>query len=97
MSIRKLIKIKRKVLSDKQLYFIGINLSLLFFLIFVLILSFRKIRDAFPPTEIGHEKIVGYTQYFGYPFYLDTIIFFVFVLSPLISVFLIHKIFERKI
>ena len=57
----------------------------------VVFLSFRTIRDLFPPPRITENKIVGFTQYFGYPFFFDTIIFFLFVISPAL-IFLLIKI-----
>ncbi|GEM_PF-3172532 len=66
-----------------------------FALVIVFISSFRIVRDALPPTRIGNEKIIGYTQYFGYPFYLDTVIFFIFIFYSVVF-FLIIKLLRKK-
>ncbi len=50
----------------------------------VFLLAFRYLRDNAMIPEINKNKIIGYSQYFGYPLYLDTIIFFVFILYPVI-------------
>lgn len=49
----------------------------------ILLINFRSFRSLVFGPEIGKEKIVGYTHYFGYPFYFDTILFFVFIFVPL--------------
>lgn len=56
--------------------------------------TFRYIRSLFYPPEILEEKIVGYAQYFGYPFYFDTLLFFIFVLTPIAPLFYI--LFKKK-
>ncbi len=48
-------------------------------------LSFKKIREFFPPSEIGSQKIIGYAQYSGYPFNFDTIYFGILIFAPLIA------------
>jgi hypothetical protein len=60
-----------------------------------LLIAFRTIRDSFPPAEIENSKIVGYSQYFGYAFYLDTVLFFTLLVGPLIIV-LGYKFFKKK-
>lgn len=65
-----------KILVEALLYF---SIGALFILF-----TFRKVRSFFPPPSIGESKIVGYAQYFGYPFYFDTVLFFVFLLSPIL-------------
>ena len=82
----------RNFLKKKEVIFLLSSFFVLFLVVVSLGLSFRKTRDLLPPTEIGPQKIVGYTQYFGYPFYLDTIIFFVFICSPFISIILFFAI-----
>lgn len=58
----------------------------------LILIFFRKIRYLFPIPEIGDSKIVGFSQYFGYPFYFDTFIFFVILLSILFFVILAHNL-----
>lgn len=52
----------------------------------IILLYFRLFRNFFPIPRIGEEKIVGFAHYYGYPFYFDTVMFFIFILSPLILV-----------
>ncbi len=60
--------------------------------IFVL-LHFRSLRMLFPYPKINSEKMVGFSQYFGYPFYFDTVLFFIIMLSPIVVILTI-KIFH---
>lgn len=55
----------------------------------VLAFSFRYIRELFPLPEIGKHNIVGYTQYFGYPFYFDAIFFNLFIFLPILAFVLV--------
>jgi hypothetical protein len=57
-------------------------------MIFFLMLGFKKIRAFFPPPEIANEKLVGFAQYFGYPFYFDSIVFLLVVLLPILMLFI---------
>lgn len=75
--------------------------ALLYFFIEVLLTIFylRKIRDLFPIPPIGENKIVGYAQHFGYPFYFDNFAFFLFIISPLLLLSIVavrRKIFKIK-
>jgi hypothetical protein len=56
-------------------------------LVFIVILI-KKIRPILPPTEINENKIIGFTQYNGYPFYFDLIIFFLLILLPSLMLYL---------
>lgn len=53
-------------------------------LFFLIALFFRKLRDHLLPPQITDSKIIGYTHFFGYPFYLDNIIFFIIIFYPLL-------------
>jgi len=55
----------------------------------VIFANFRAIRESFPTTEIAKNKIIGYSHYYGYPFYFDTFIIFFLLLSPIIICLLI--------
>lgn len=61
----------------------------------VLLVNFKNIRSIFPPPEIGRDGLVGFAQYFGYPFYFDTLIFFFMIFVP-ISTFIVLYIKNRK-
>ena len=53
-----------------------------FTLLIVLMFGFKKIRALFPPPEIGSDKLVGFSQYFGYPFYFDSLFFIFLIFFP---------------
>src|SRR5258708_11283052 len=80
---------QKKLIKSRTELFLFFNTT--FFILFILCMGlfFRKVRDFLAPTEIGSQKIVGYTQYTGYPFNLDTCIFFVFIFAPVIIGFMI--------
>ena len=56
----------------------------------LLLLSFKNFRSFFPPPEIGQEKLVGFAQYYGYPIYYDTIYFFILLIVPIITFFIVY-------
>lgn len=64
---------------------ISMGYAIFFCALFALV--FRKLRDSLPPPEIHSNKIIGYSQYFGYPFFMDTIIFMLFFFFPLVIFF----------
>lgn len=49
----------------------------------IFLILLKLLRFLFPPSIIGTDKIIGYVQYNGYPFYFDTIIFLLFLIIPL--------------
>lgn len=77
--------------STMQLKYVKIIFLSIFSLcteLVLILLFFRQIRDLFPAPEIEENKIIGYSQYFGYPFYFDTFIFFLIIFSiPIIILF----------
>ena len=60
------------------------NVLFILFLLGVFAVTFRKLRDIMPDPAISKETSIGYAQYFGYPLYLDSIIFFILILSPVL-------------
>jgi hypothetical protein len=94
MVVRKLAKLK-KILQSRTIVYLSLNILFLFLFILFMGLFFRRIRDSLPPTEIGSQKIVGYTQFFSYPFNLDTFIFFIFILSP-VAIGLIFYLKDKR-
>lgn len=50
----------------------------------VIFLLFRKLRSFMPPSQITQENVVGFAQYNGYPMYYDTVVFFIFIISPIL-------------
>lgn len=78
----------------KNLYFF-IEILLLFFLLTIFTIFFQQIYANWPPAVINNSGIVGSVQYYGYPFYFDTIIFFIIALHPIIT-FILIKLIEQK-
>ena len=70
-------------------------IAMFFILSLLIFISFRVLRKMFPLPEINQEKIVGYSQYYGYPLYFDTILFFTFLLLPIVTFILCKKIFKK--
>lgn len=58
---------------------------------FLMLISFKRIRGLFPIPDINSEKIIGYAQYYGYPLYFDTLLFFSFLLVPAVAFYLLYK------
>lgn len=56
--------------------------------IFLAAVFFRNIRSYFPIPFIGDEKIVGFSQYNGYPLFFDTFLFFGIIGFLFLAVFL---------
>lgn len=79
--------------STKINIFKSIIISIL--LLVASLLSFKKIRVLFPTPMINENKLVGFSQYYGYPFYFDTIFFFFIILLPVI-VLLIFYFWEKR-
>ena len=50
----------------------------------LIFLTFKKLRQFFLPPNIPSEKIVGYAQYFGYPFYFDTLLVSTLFILPVV-------------
>jgi len=71
----------------KKIYLIAVILFL--FELVVLLMFFRPLRRLSPPPEITQVGTVGFAQYFGYPFYFETIVFWIVFLSPLVLVWII--------
>jgi hypothetical protein len=61
----------------------------------ILLLKFRNLRELFPPTQIGEYKIVGFAQYYGYPFYYDNLIFAALILLPSLIFILIYFLYKK--
>jgi len=57
-------------------------------IILFIFIGFKKIRMFFPPPEITSEKLVGFTQYFGYLIYFDSIIFLLIIFLPVVILFI---------
>ena len=80
-----------KFSSMKVLLQLLIYLALLLAIVF---LTFRYFRSLFYPPNILGNKIVGYAQYFGYPTHFDTLLFFIFLFIPVLTLFYIA--FKKK-
>jgi len=83
-----------KISMDVKKLLAYIVLQILF-LVFLFI-NFRTFRDFFPIPKILESKIIGYSQYFAYPLYFDTFIFFIVILSPIVICLFIEKFIKWK-
>jgi hypothetical protein len=63
----------------------------------ILALLFRTLRDILPNPELKADTSIGYAQYFGYPLYLDTFLFFLLLLLPVIYFFGVRFFSKTKI
>jgi hypothetical protein len=89
-------KLPKAIKPSKKIFLhVGILCSF-FFLLGIFALSFRKMRDTLPPPEISEKHIVGYSHFFGYPFFLDTAVFFFFMLYPLFAFFMLYLFSQIK-
>ena len=61
-----------------------------------LIITFKKIRAIFPIPMINDDRLVGFSQYFGYPLYFDTLFFFFLVLVPIITFMIFYELNRKK-
>ena len=69
---------------------------LILFLLGIFAVYFRKLRDVMPDPAISKETSIGYSQYFGYPLYLDSLIFFILILSPVLFYIFIKLLQKSK-
>lgn len=83
------------ILISKHKNILISNALFLLFLLGIFAVSFRKLRDIMPDPAISKETSIGYAQYFGYPLYLDSIIFFILMLSPVLF-FTLVKILQKS-
>ena len=58
----------------------------------IILLNFRQLRSFFSPPKAIEGDIVGFAQYYGYSLYFETIIFLVFVLSPIVVFFILSGV-----
>lgn len=70
---------KRKKLLVTVFGILAVQLLLLFFYI-------KQFRALFLPATVRDSEIIAFTQFSGYPFWFDLIIFFVLLFTPLICV-----------
>jgi hypothetical protein len=62
----------------------------------LLLIFFKKIKAIIPPPEIGNSGSVGFVHYFGYPAYIDTLVFLFIIFSPVIVIYVINKLNNKK-
>ncbi|EKD27400.1 MAG: hypothetical protein ACD_79C00735G0002 [uncultured bacterium] len=72
------------------------SLSISTLIIFVLMFYFKKIRTLFPIPEINSDKLIGFAQYYGYPFYFDTIFFFFLIFLPVLVFIVVYLLSKNK-
>ncbi|GEM_PF-3098869 len=81
-------------LDKKKIIIKCITISIILNL--VLLLGFKKIRSYISPPEIGRDGLVGFAQYFGYPFYFDTLIFFFMIFVPILTFIALYVFNKNK-
>ena len=82
------------LLKNREVNVYSLTIFLSFLLYFLLATSFRLFRSLFPIYQ--NKDIVGFAQYFGYPTFFDTVLFFVLVLIPPIAYFASKRIINVK-
>jgi hypothetical protein len=65
--------------------------SIYLLLLFLILVGFRYARSLLNPPEISQDKIVGFSQYFGYPLYFDHALFLVLIILPVIIAIVFHR------
>jgi hypothetical protein len=86
----------KTILKNKKTWVLIEGISYLTIIYIIILVSFRYVRSSLAiDSKNIQADIVGYSQYFGYPLYFETIIFFIFVLSPIVVFYILSKI--RKI
>ena len=78
----------KKIITKSILISSTLNIFLLF--------GFKKIRTIFPPPEINADKLIGFSQYFGYPLYFDTLFFFFLFFIPILTFIIFYKFNRNK-
>ena len=84
------------IFISKHKNIIVLTVLFILFLLGTFALSFRKLRDIMPDPAVNAETSIGYAQYFGYPLYLDSIIFFILIISPVLFFTFIKLIQKSK-
>jgi len=88
------IPLLRGLPKNVLLFLIGL---LAYFLTIVMTIPLIKtVRAFFTGPLVGDQKIVGYSQYFGYPFYFESYLFTAYIFLPLIILILIRIIVYEK-
>lgn len=77
-----------KILLEGLIYISAIYL--------IILLNFRPLRSLFNPPRIEEGNIIGYAQYFGYSLYFETIVFYIFIFSPVLVFYILSKIRKNK-
>lgn len=85
--------VKKKSISTNK---ISVYIFFQAIFLFIIIVTFRKIRALFPVPQASDSEIVGYAQYYGYPLYFDTFIFFTIMLSPIVICIIIDQFVKWK-
>lgn len=59
--------------------------------------SSKVIRSFFPPPKILEGKIIGFAQYYGYPFLFDYFFVFEIIFIPIIVIILFSSISKKYV
>lgn len=85
-----------KIIKSKLSIIVLKSFVISFFAIVLLAFTFKKIRSLFPVPEIGSDKLIGFSQYYGYPFSFDTIFFFFLIFIPVLIFIVVYSLTESK-
>ena len=80
----------------------GLLLTIFFILaaqLGLLFLYIKQFRAEFSPTPITESKIVAFTQFSGYPFWFDTIVFLALLLLPVLIIvgYRVYHAFQKNV
>ena len=95
-SISSIISNPRNIYKKNKMKKKGVIMIFSFFLwisliIIPTVIGFRLLRNHFPPAEITGNRIVGFSQFNGYPLYFDSLLIY-FLITSTIFVFIFYLI-----
>ena len=91
-----LLFVSHMIWSSQRKFILLSAISFFFIEALLLFVTFRKMRLFFSSPAIGEDKIIGFTHYFDYPFYFDTLIFLLLSLTPFILFYVLKKEIRSK-
>lgn len=56
--------------------------------------EFRLFRGYFPPAEITSNRIIGFSQFNGYPLYFDSVLIYLLIIS-IIFIFIFYLLISH--
>ncbi len=83
--------VKLKSTRAKNAEFLLFNILLDIFILFFISVVFKVFRKISPPPMILENKIIGFSQFFGYPLNLDFYFFIVILITPILVFLILYK------